>query len=288
MTGACSVTGACSGAGGARRAAVGTRGQLVVAVDLLDLVVGDLGVGVDPRGVLDLLLAVRHHDVVAAHLGRRQRHEAGPCTEQAGVHGGEGRLATAVVVVEIGDLADLVAVTAVDGAALPARVVVFGHAESCSFVIDPACSRIQRMVKGGPVSAYRRRRGDGIVTGAGPRRVSVNLPSGLRRKRPLLSQCAAVMRGTPGLTTYSYNMGTRVRARRATELRSEGGVITSPDQAAGGRRGVLNRHRVVRAAIQYIDTNGLPDLTMRRLAATLGVEAMSLYKHVSGRDNLLD
>lgn len=44
----------------------------------------------------------------------------------------------------------------------------------------------------------------------------------------------------------------------------------------------------MRAAIQYIDLNGLPDLTMRRLASTLGVEAMSLYKHVSGRDNLLD
>lgn len=45
---------------------------------------------------------------------------------------------------------------------------------------------------------------------------------------------------------------------------------------------------MVRAAIHYIDVNGLPDLTMRRLASTLGVEAMSLYKHVSGRDNLLD
>ena len=45
---------------------------------------------------------------------------------------------------------------------------------------------------------------------------------------------------------------------------------------------------MVRAAIHYIDANGLPDLTMRRLASTLGVEAMSLYKHVSGRDNLLD
>jgi AcrR family transcriptional regulator len=45
---------------------------------------------------------------------------------------------------------------------------------------------------------------------------------------------------------------------------------------------------VVRAAIHYIDANGLPDLTMRRLASTLGVEAMSLYKHVSGRDHLLD
>ena len=55
-----------------------------------------------------------------------------------------------------------------------------------------------------------------------------------------------------------------------------------------GRRGPLSRHRVVRAAIHYIDAHGLPDLTMRRLASTLGVEAMSLYKHVSGRDNLLD
>jgi AcrR family transcriptional regulator len=45
---------------------------------------------------------------------------------------------------------------------------------------------------------------------------------------------------------------------------------------------------VVRAAIRYIDMHGLGDLTMRRLASTLGVEAMSLYKHVSGRDNLLD
>ncbi len=65
-------------------------------------------------------------------------------------------------------------------------------------------------------------------------------------------------------------------------------IDTTPDPVPAGRRGPLNRHRVVRAAIHYIDRNGLPDLTMRRLASTLGVEAMSLYKHVSGRDNLLD
>src|SRR6195952_4857436 len=70
---------------------------------------------------------------------------------------------------------------------------------------------------------------------------------------------------------------------------SHGGVIpTTSDTMDVGRRGPLSRHRVVRAAIHYIDAHGLPDLTMRRLASTLGVEAMSLYKHVSGRDNLLD
>jgi AcrR family transcriptional regulator len=45
---------------------------------------------------------------------------------------------------------------------------------------------------------------------------------------------------------------------------------------------------VVSAAIEFLDEYGLPALTMRRLAETLGVEAMSLYKHVEGRDQLLD
>jgi AcrR family transcriptional regulator len=37
-----------------------------------------------------------------------------------------------------------------------------------------------------------------------------------------------------------------------------------------------------------VDEFGLQKLTMRRLAERLGVEAMSLYKHVAGRDQLLD
>jgi AcrR family transcriptional regulator len=45
---------------------------------------------------------------------------------------------------------------------------------------------------------------------------------------------------------------------------------------------------VISAAIDYVDVYGLPRLTMRRLAARLGVEAMSLYKHVRSRDQLLD
>jgi AcrR family transcriptional regulator len=60
------------------------------------------------------------------------------------------------------------------------------------------------------------------------------------------------------------------------------------DPSSPQRRDPLSRPRVVRAAITYIDAHGLGQLTMRRLAATLGVEAMSLYKHVSGRDHLLD
>jgi len=50
----------------------------------------------------------------------------------------------------------------------------------------------------------------------------------------------------------------------------------------------LDRDRIVAAAIEYIDTEGLPGLTMRRLGEQLGVEAMSLYRYVPGKEDLLD
>lgn len=50
----------------------------------------------------------------------------------------------------------------------------------------------------------------------------------------------------------------------------------------------LDRKRILTAAVQFIDENGLLDLTMRKLGAELGVEAMSLYRYVPGREELLD
>lgn len=50
----------------------------------------------------------------------------------------------------------------------------------------------------------------------------------------------------------------------------------------------LSRDRVVDAALAYIDEQGLAGLTMRRLGAVLGVEAMALYRHVAGKEELLD
>lgn len=43
----------------------------------------------------------------------------------------------------------------------------------------------------------------------------------------------------------------------------------------------LTRERVLEAAVALADREGLPALTMRRLASELGVEAMSLYHHLS-------
>ncbi|MGY5885934.1 TetR/AcrR family transcriptional regulator C-terminal domain-containing protein [Modestobacter lacusdianchii] len=50
----------------------------------------------------------------------------------------------------------------------------------------------------------------------------------------------------------------------------------------------LDRERILQAAIDFIDESGLAALTMRRLGASLGVEAMALYRYVPGREDLLD
>jgi AcrR family transcriptional regulator len=49
----------------------------------------------------------------------------------------------------------------------------------------------------------------------------------------------------------------------------------------------LSRERVLRAAIALADREGIGALTMRRLAQELGIEAMSLYHYVTGKDDIL-
>jgi AcrR family transcriptional regulator len=54
------------------------------------------------------------------------------------------------------------------------------------------------------------------------------------------------------------------------------------------RRAPLSRERVLRAAVNLADSDGIASLSMRKLAQELGVEAMSLYNHVANKDDLLD
>jgi AcrR family transcriptional regulator len=50
----------------------------------------------------------------------------------------------------------------------------------------------------------------------------------------------------------------------------------------------LSRERALEVARSLADAGGLEQLTMRRLAEELGVEAMSLYHHVPNKDAILD
>lgn len=54
------------------------------------------------------------------------------------------------------------------------------------------------------------------------------------------------------------------------------------------RRTRLNKDRVLRAAVALADQSGIGVLSMRKLAEELGVVPMALYKHVAGKDELLN
>ncbi|MFI7479755.1 GntR family transcriptional regulator [Nonomuraea sp. NPDC049646] len=64
-----------------------------------------------------------------------------------------------------------------------------------------------------------------------------------------------------------------------------GAVVASrrlPARSAGG----LERDRVVRAAMEIADAGGLAALSMRAVAAELGVATMALYRHLEGKAEL--
>jgi AcrR family transcriptional regulator len=63
--------------------------------------------------------------------------------------------------------------------------------------------------------------------------------------------------------------------------------LTPPARTAARRR-PLSRDRVLRAAIRLADEGGVESVSMRKLGQMLRVEAMSLYKHVANKDDILD
>jgi AcrR family transcriptional regulator len=55
-----------------------------------------------------------------------------------------------------------------------------------------------------------------------------------------------------------------------------------------GQHAGIDAPAILRAAIRVADKEGLSALSMRRLGAELGVEAMALYHHIPNKDALLD
>jgi AcrR family transcriptional regulator len=69
------------------------------------------------------------------------------------------------------------------------------------------------------------------------------------------------------------------------------GTVVGPPPRAVRRtaqpEGDLNRDEVVRMGIAIADAEGLAALSMRRIAAELGVSTMALYRYVGGKDALV-
>ena len=67
--------------------------------------------------------------------------------------------------------------------------------------------------------------------------------------------------------------------------------MTKTDRALrekGNERGSLNRERVIEAALQIVDREGLDALSMRRLGAELQVDPMAVYHYIPNKSALLD
>ena len=63
--------------------------------------------------------------------------------------------------------------------------------------------------------------------------------------------------------------------------------VPSKPKLRVAQRVPLTRDLVLHTAIRLADANGLVDLSMRKLAQLLGVEAMSLYNHVANKEDVL-
>jgi DNA-binding transcriptional regulator YhcF (GntR family) len=99
------------------------------------------------------------------------------------------------------------------------------------------------------------------------------------------------------MRTYGVAMATATKA--LTTLRQEGLVEPQPGIGTVVARRPRSRaattaperpaplDRVVSTAIRLADTEGLAALSMRRLAAALGMPTMTLYRHVAGKEELL-
>lgn len=74
--------------------------------------------------------------------------------------------------------------------------------------------------------------------------------------------------------------------KKPTQAKARAVPKTNPTKKKA--RAPLTPERVMQAALEMADTTGLDALSMRSLAASLKVEAMSLYNHVPSKEKILD
>ena len=91
-----------------------------------------------------------------------------------------------------------------------------------------------------------------------------------------------LVRALPGIGTV---VGSDHDAPTAVEVPAE--ARTDSTTGKLDREPGLSKERVVLAAIEIADAEGLAALSMRRVAAGLGAATMSLYRHVRSKDDLL-
>lgn len=145
------------------------------------------------------------------------------------------------------------------------------------------------------ITAAERARG-AAVSGVEP--AAGRSEAGMGARPPVARSAASAVvpgAGASGVPARSAT-GSVVPGGEATRRSADAG--SAPDEAGGAERQAgnarrrdtepeLSRERIVRAAVAVADAEGLGGLSMRRIAAELGVATMSLYRHVPGKEELL-
>ncbi|WP_222426738.1 TetR/AcrR family transcriptional regulator [Amycolatopsis rhizosphaerae] len=70
--------------------------------------------------------------------------------------------------------------------------------------------------------------------------------------------------------------------------RSQPATLVWMRERPRGSRVVLTEDKIVRAAIDLADAEGIEALSMRRIATELGSGTTSLYRHIRGKDELIE
>jgi len=76
----------------------------------------------------------------------------------------------------------------------------------------------------------------------------------------------------------------------AERVRAAESALPEKDAPAAGRApwGSISREEIIRAAVGIVEVGGYEEMSIRNLAAELGVSPMSLYRHMRDKDDLLD
>jgi AcrR family transcriptional regulator len=90
-------------------------------------------------------------------------------------------------------------------------------------------------------------------------------------------QREGLVRAVPGVGTVVFAATPAARRR----------PLPAPRRGAGEPQPELSRARIVRAAIEIAEAEGLAALSMRRVATALDAATMSLYRYVPGKDDLV-
>ncbi len=112
----------------------------------------------------------------------------------------------------------------------------------------------------------------------------------LRPGDPLPSTRQLVRKYHVALATAAHALRELARQGVAEAIPRVGTVVANPKRPvrAQEREGDLSLERLVRAAVEIADAEGLEGLSIRRVAAKLATSPMSLYRHIQSKEELIE